>query len=180
MAGAKLAHLLADDLDELHGFAHRLGIHRFSFQAPPRSSSPHYDITAFERRRALAYGAVACSRAQILSPSFAAPARGVPIMAAKRRRAHSGTPALRSPRVWISRKGHWRGRPRPCGLDIAARSEPLGIGQIGFVAQPVAAILPPSGWGPHRGSSEGFDNPSESGLRRPLNPFGTGLRTLSK
>ena len=66
-SGLSWAHLLADDLDELHGFAHRLGIHRFSFQAPPRSSSPHYDITAFERRRALDYGAVACSRAEIVA-----------------------------------------------------------------------------------------------------------------
>lgn len=56
--GLKWAHLLADDLDKLHRFAHRLGIHRLSFQAPPKSSSPHYDITAFERRRALAYVAV--------------------------------------------------------------------------------------------------------------------------
>ena len=65
--GLRWAHLLADDLDELHRFAHRLGIHRLSFQAPPMSSSPHYDITAFERRRALAYGAVACSRTEIVA-----------------------------------------------------------------------------------------------------------------
>ena len=65
--GLRWAHLLADDLDELHRFAHKLGIHRSSFQAPPRSSSPHYDITAFERRRALAYGAIPCGRAQIVA-----------------------------------------------------------------------------------------------------------------
>jgi hypothetical protein len=65
--GLKWAHLLADDLDELHRFAHRLGIHRLSFQAPPKSSSPHYDITAFERRLALAYGAIPCSRAEIVA-----------------------------------------------------------------------------------------------------------------
>src|SRR3954453_18037326 len=65
--GLRWAHLLADDLDELHRFAHKLGIHRSSFQAPPRSSSPHYDITAFERRRALALGAIPCSRAQIVA-----------------------------------------------------------------------------------------------------------------
>ncbi len=65
--GLRWAHLLSDDLNELHRFAHRLGIHRLSFQAPPRSSSPHYDITAFERQRALAYGAIACSRAEIVA-----------------------------------------------------------------------------------------------------------------
>ena len=65
--GLRWAHLLADDLDELHRFAHRLGLHRSSFQAPRRSSSPHYDITAFQRRRALAYGAIPCSRAQIVA-----------------------------------------------------------------------------------------------------------------
>jgi hypothetical protein len=63
--GLSWAHLLADDLDELHRFAHWLGIHRLSFQAPPRSSSPQYDITAVERRRALTYGAVPCSRAEV-------------------------------------------------------------------------------------------------------------------
>lgn len=61
------AHLLADDMDELHRFADKLGIHRSSFQALPRSSSPHYDTTAFERRRALAYGAIPCSRAEIVA-----------------------------------------------------------------------------------------------------------------
>ena len=65
--GLLWAHLLADDLAELHGFAHRLGVHRLSFQVPPLSSSPHYDITAFERQRALALGAVACSRSEIVA-----------------------------------------------------------------------------------------------------------------
>src|SRR3954452_17611418 len=31
---------------------------------------------------------------------------------------------------------------------------PFGIGQISFVTQPFAAMLPPSGRGPHRASSE--------------------------
>jgi hypothetical protein len=65
--GLRWAHLVADDLDELHRFAHRLGIHRTSFQAPPKSSSPHYDITAFERRRALGCGAIPCGRAEIVA-----------------------------------------------------------------------------------------------------------------
>ncbi len=65
--GLRWAHLLADDIDELHWFAHRLGVRYTSFQSPPRSSSPHYDITGFERRKALALGAVSCSRAEIVA-----------------------------------------------------------------------------------------------------------------
>jgi uncharacterized protein DUF4031 len=64
--GLKWCHLLADDLDELHRFAAQLGISRMSFQSPPRSSAPHYDLTAYERRRAIALGAVACSRNEMV------------------------------------------------------------------------------------------------------------------
>src|SRR5262249_42389173 len=60
--GLKWAHLLADDTDDLHRFAASLGIHRASYQGPPRTSVPHYDLTAYERQRALALGAMACSR----------------------------------------------------------------------------------------------------------------------
>ncbi len=65
--GRRWCHLLADDVDELHRFARQLGLHRTSFQGPPRSSAPHYDLTAFERRRALRCGAVACDRAAIVA-----------------------------------------------------------------------------------------------------------------
>lgn len=65
--GLKWAHLLADDVDELHRFARRLGIHAASYQGPPRTAVPHYDLTAYERRRALAQGAVACSREEIVA-----------------------------------------------------------------------------------------------------------------
>jgi hypothetical protein len=64
--GLKWCHLLADDLDELHRFAAGLGIKRTSFQAPPKSSAPHYDLTAYERKQAIARGAVACGRDQIV------------------------------------------------------------------------------------------------------------------
>jgi hypothetical protein len=63
--GRKWCHLLADDLDELHRFAAGLGIKRTSFQGPPRSSTPHYDLTAYERKQAIARGAVSCCRAEI-------------------------------------------------------------------------------------------------------------------
>jgi hypothetical protein len=65
--GRKWCHLLADDIDELHRFAARLGIHRLSYQGPPRTNVPHYDLTAFERKRAIALGARACSREQIVA-----------------------------------------------------------------------------------------------------------------
>ena len=65
--GLKWCHLLADDIDELHRFAARLGIHRNSYQGPPRTSAPHYDLTSFERVRAIAFGAKPCSRAEIVA-----------------------------------------------------------------------------------------------------------------
>jgi hypothetical protein len=65
--GLKWAHLLADDTDALHRFAARLGIYRTSYQGPPRTPVPHYDITAYERQRAIALGAIACSRDEIVA-----------------------------------------------------------------------------------------------------------------
>jgi hypothetical protein len=65
--GLRWAHLLADDIDELHRFALALGINLLSYQGPPRTSVPHYDLTAYERRRAIARGAIACSRDEIVA-----------------------------------------------------------------------------------------------------------------
>jgi hypothetical protein len=65
--GLQWAHLLADDIDELHRFASALGINLLSYQGPPRTSVPHYDVTAYERRRAIARGAIACSRDEIVA-----------------------------------------------------------------------------------------------------------------
>jgi hypothetical protein len=64
--GLRWCHLLADDLDELHRFAAGLGVQRTSYQGPPRTASPHYDLTGFERRLALALGARACDRETIV------------------------------------------------------------------------------------------------------------------
>jgi hypothetical protein len=58
---------MADDIDELHRFAARLGVHRNSYQGPLRTSAPHYDLTSFERVRAIALGARPCSRAEIVA-----------------------------------------------------------------------------------------------------------------
>ena len=60
--GLKWCHLMADDPAELHRLAAQLGIKRTSFQSPPRASAPHYDLTAYERKQAIAKGAVPCSR----------------------------------------------------------------------------------------------------------------------
>src|SRR5262249_16934392 len=65
--GLKWAHLLADDTDDLHRFAAALGIHRTSYQGPPRTSVPHYDLTSYERRQAIAHGAIACGRDEIVA-----------------------------------------------------------------------------------------------------------------
>jgi hypothetical protein len=64
--GMRWAHLLADDETELHRFAATLGIPRLVYQGPPKTAHPHYDITAFERRRAIANGAIVCSRREIV------------------------------------------------------------------------------------------------------------------
>jgi hypothetical protein len=65
--GLKWCHLLADDLDELHRFAARLGIKPSSFQCPPKAATPHYDLTGYERARAIALGAIVCGREQIIA-----------------------------------------------------------------------------------------------------------------
>jgi hypothetical protein len=57
---------MADNEAELHRFAMSLGLHRLSYQGPPKTSAPHYDITAFERDRAIRLGALACRREQIV------------------------------------------------------------------------------------------------------------------
>jgi hypothetical protein len=66
-AGRRWCHLLADDTDELHRFAARIGVHRLVYQGPPRTSAPHYDITAFERTKAVRLGAIECSREEIVA-----------------------------------------------------------------------------------------------------------------
>ena len=65
--GLKWCHLLADDVDELHRFAANLGIKRTSFQSPPKVRAAHYDLTGYERLRAIAMGAVPCDGHQIVA-----------------------------------------------------------------------------------------------------------------
>lgn len=61
-AGRRWCHLLADDEAELHRFAARIGVHRHSYQGPPKTSAPHYDLTGFERDRAVRMGALPVGR----------------------------------------------------------------------------------------------------------------------
>ena len=65
--GRRWCHLLADDVDELHRFAAEIGVKRTSYQGPPRTATPHYDITAYDRGVALRRGAVPSSRASMKS-----------------------------------------------------------------------------------------------------------------
>jgi hypothetical protein len=64
--GLRWCHLLADDIDELHRFAAQLGLHRSSYQGL-KTGKPHYDLTAFERDRALRLGVILCSREEIVA-----------------------------------------------------------------------------------------------------------------
>ena len=82
-AGCRWCHLLADDLDELHRFAAQLGLKRTSFQCAPKAATPHYDLTAMERDRAIRLGATVCDRQQI-------------VVISRRARAKLRSPELRS------------------------------------------------------------------------------------
>lgn len=65
--GKLWCHLVADSLDELHGFAKRLGLKRGWFQEQTRY--PHYDVTVQVRERALRLGALDGDRALVVSCS---------------------------------------------------------------------------------------------------------------
>lgn len=63
--GKLWCHLVADSLDELHAFAAELGLKRAWFQG--KASYPHYDVTTGVRERALAMGAIAAGKTQMLA-----------------------------------------------------------------------------------------------------------------
>jgi hypothetical protein len=72
------SHLIADDRDELHAFAARLGLRRAWFQDPSRTGKPlarpgsraaenwHYDLTAGKRAQAIRLGAVPVTSRQMV------------------------------------------------------------------------------------------------------------------
>jgi len=58
-------HLIADDLGELHQFAHEIGLKRVWFQEKHRH--PHYDLTTKRmRNRALKFGAELVSSRELI------------------------------------------------------------------------------------------------------------------
>ena len=93
--GLKWCHLLADDLDELHRFALGIGLKGSSYQGPPRTTTPHYDLTGYERRLAIRAGAIACSRQQIAIVARRARAEG---RSRKQEGPPNGSPSIVSPR----------------------------------------------------------------------------------
>ena len=56
--GKYWCHLTADTLIELHEFAQKLGLGLPSFQRPPKTPYPHYDLTEGKRAKALKLGAI--------------------------------------------------------------------------------------------------------------------------
>lgn len=62
--GMKMCHMLADELDELHAMADRLGLKRSWFQ---NHKTPHYDICQAKRALALSYGAISISRREAVA-----------------------------------------------------------------------------------------------------------------
>jgi hypothetical protein len=61
--GKKWCHLVADDLQELHDFATKLGLKREWFQS--HRIQPHYDITEAKREQAIKLGAIAIETKQM-------------------------------------------------------------------------------------------------------------------
>jgi len=51
-------HMMADDLEELHIFAAKIGMKKEWFQGPPEHMVPHYDLTAAKRKKAVQLGAI--------------------------------------------------------------------------------------------------------------------------
>lgn len=60
-----MCHMLADTASELHAMADKLGVARKWFQA--FASTPHYDICLSKRHLALAHGAIALDRDQLVA-----------------------------------------------------------------------------------------------------------------
>lgn len=52
----KMSHMIADDLNELHAMADKIGLKRIHFQNNPRH--PHYDVSQVKRSLAIKHGAV--------------------------------------------------------------------------------------------------------------------------
>lgn len=60
-------HLIADTLTELHAIAAAAGCRRSWYQAPPKASMPHYDLTESRRQMAIEAGAVPLPRREFVA-----------------------------------------------------------------------------------------------------------------
>jgi hypothetical protein len=60
-----MCHMLADNLDDLHAMADRIGVARRWFQNKP--GFPHYDICKAKRALAVQFGAVEVDRKQFVA-----------------------------------------------------------------------------------------------------------------
>lgn len=58
----KHCHLVADTIEELHTFAHGIGLRRSWYQ---HKTIPHYDLTAGKRATAVRKGAIEITREQL-------------------------------------------------------------------------------------------------------------------
>lgn len=61
-----MGHMVADTEEELHEMAERLGLRRTWYQAPPKASWPHYDVSLSKRREAERLGAVAITQRELI------------------------------------------------------------------------------------------------------------------
>lgn len=57
-----MSHMIADTPDELHAMADKIGVARRYYQAPPKASFWHYDVSKGKRDLAIGYGAEDCER----------------------------------------------------------------------------------------------------------------------
>lgn len=58
-----MCHMIADDIEELHIMASKIGMKREWFQG--NASFPHYDIPLFRKDKALSFGAIQVTRRQL-------------------------------------------------------------------------------------------------------------------
>jgi hypothetical protein len=63
----KSCHMIADNEAELHQLAYAIGMKRTWFQAPPKASFPHYDLTESRRERAVQLGAQSLDRSEFVA-----------------------------------------------------------------------------------------------------------------
>ena len=59
-----MCHMLADNLDELHEMAEKIGVKRRWFQ---QGSTPHYDICKSKRALAIEHGAQEVNRREVVT-----------------------------------------------------------------------------------------------------------------